>query len=167
MLSDVVFDPTDPQVIVAADRFSGVYRSTDGGVTWQLINTGLRTRAVNKLAFSSDGAHLYAATEGEGVFRLDLDGRPPQPAPGVTTPEAQLTPGPSPTLVLTAMPTQEPGPTSVAAAPTTTPIPTELALPTATPVPAPEPSKGEGICGGAVAFPLALVGLILFQRREK
>jgi hypothetical protein len=167
MLSDVVFDPTDPQVMVAADRLSGVYRSTDGGATWQLANTGLRTRDVNKLAFSSDGAHLYAATEGEGVFRLDLNGQPPQPAPGVTTPEAQLTPEPRPTLVLTATPTQEPGPTSVAAVLTTTLIPTETALPTATPVPAPEPSTGGGICGGAVAVPLALVGLILLQRREK
>jgi photosystem II stability/assembly factor-like uncharacterized protein len=77
-VSDIVLDPTDPQVMYTSDRFSGVYRSTDGGATWMPINTGLRTRAVNALSISSDGQHLYAATEGEGVFRLDLSGQPPQ-----------------------------------------------------------------------------------------
>ncbi len=73
-VSDIVFDPTDPQaqVMYASDRQSGVYRSFDGGTTWMAINKGLRTRAVNALAISSDGQHLYAATEGEGVYRLDL-----------------------------------------------------------------------------------------------
>jgi len=71
-VSDIVFDPTDPQVMFASDRQSGVYRSSDGGTTWTAINKGLRTRAVNALAISADGTTLYAATEGEGVFRLDL-----------------------------------------------------------------------------------------------
>ena len=71
-VSDIVFHPDDPQVMYASDRHSGVYRSTDGGSTWAAINSGLRTRAVNALAISTDGTILYAATEGEGVFRLDL-----------------------------------------------------------------------------------------------
>jgi uncharacterized protein (TIGR03382 family) len=78
MLSDIIFDPNNSQVMYVADRFSGVYRSTDGGLTWNQINNGLRTRAVNKLAVSTDSRHLYAATEGEGVFRLDLTGEPPK-----------------------------------------------------------------------------------------
>ncbi|MBN1219618.1 MAG: hypothetical protein JXM69_11865 [Anaerolineae bacterium] len=77
MLSDIVFDPTNPQVMYAADRFSGIYHSPDGGNTWLPINHNLRMRASNKLALSPDGQHLYAATEGEGVFRLDLNGEPP------------------------------------------------------------------------------------------
>ena len=76
-LTDIVFDPTDPQVLYAADSFSGVYRSSDGGRTWRQINTALRTRAVNSLAISADGRHLYAGTEGEGAFRLDTTGTPP------------------------------------------------------------------------------------------
>jgi photosystem II stability/assembly factor-like uncharacterized protein len=77
---DLVFDATNPQVIYLADLFSGVYRSTNSGVSWLQINNGLEMRAINALALSSDGLHLYAASEGRGVFRLDLNGQPPQPA---------------------------------------------------------------------------------------
>ena len=68
----IVFDPTGPEIMYAADRHSGVYRSSNGGRSWQSINSGLRTRAVNALSISMDGRTLYAATEGEGVYRLDL-----------------------------------------------------------------------------------------------
>jgi len=71
-VSDIVFDPGNPNVMYAADRMSGVYRSSDAGATWIAVNKGLRTRDVNALAISADGTTLYAATEGEGVFRLDL-----------------------------------------------------------------------------------------------
>ncbi len=90
-LHDLVFDPTDPQVVYASDLLSGVYRSTDGGESWTKINEGLRTRSALGLAISSDGEHLYVATDGEGVFRLDLNDQAPQAAP---TP-ANL-PGPAP-----------------------------------------------------------------------
>ncbi|MHC4626776.1 MAG: WD40/YVTN/BNR-like repeat-containing protein, partial [Planctomycetota bacterium] len=79
-IAAIVFDPTDGDVMYAADRMSGVYRSTDGGRIWRPINSGLRTRAVNRLAITSDGLHLYAATEGEGVYRFDVNGEPPRPA---------------------------------------------------------------------------------------
>ena len=79
-VGDIVFNPWDSHVVYASDHFSGVYRSSDGGRTWRQINTSLRTRAVNRLAISGDGLHLYAATEGEGVYRLDISGVAPQPA---------------------------------------------------------------------------------------
>jgi len=79
-ITDILFDPRDAQVLYAADAFSGVYRSTDGGRTWRQINTALGMRAVNHLAVSTDGLFLYAATEGGGVYRLDFNGEPPQPA---------------------------------------------------------------------------------------
>jgi photosystem II stability/assembly factor-like uncharacterized protein len=88
-ITSIVFDPTDPQVVYAADNQSGVYRSEDAGISWRAVSNGLRTRAVNALAISSDGQHIYAATEGEGVFRLDLNGQPPEPAPvSPSAPEA-------------------------------------------------------------------------------
>jgi len=71
-VSDLVFDPARPEVLYAADLSSGVYLSEDGGTSWQPVNNGLRTRAVNALTISADGGRLYAATEGEGVFRLDI-----------------------------------------------------------------------------------------------
>jgi len=72
-ITDIVIDPTNSQLLYAADIRIGVYRSEDGGKLWVRINEGLRTRAVNALAISSDGRTLYAATEGEGVFRLDIE----------------------------------------------------------------------------------------------
>ena len=79
-IGDIVFDPQNPEVMYVSDHFSGVYRSSNGGKTWRQINSSLRTRAVNRLAISGDGLHLYAATEGEGVYRLDINGMPPASA---------------------------------------------------------------------------------------
>jgi photosystem II stability/assembly factor-like uncharacterized protein len=79
-ITDILFDPRDPQVMYAADSLSGVYRSTDGGRFWRQLNTALSMRAVNCLAVSTDGLHLYAATEGGGVYRLDFNSVLPQPA---------------------------------------------------------------------------------------
>jgi photosystem II stability/assembly factor-like uncharacterized protein len=66
----LVIDPLRPDVLYAGSRTSGVFLSEDGGQTWRKHNDGLRTRAINALAISSDGETLYAATLGEGVFRL-------------------------------------------------------------------------------------------------
>jgi hypothetical protein len=62
-------------------------------------------RSVNALAISSDGLHLYAATEGGGVYRLDLNNQAPPPAF-------------TPTFDTTLIPTATPRPTST---PETTP----------------------------------------------
>jgi photosystem II stability/assembly factor-like uncharacterized protein len=72
-VADIVFDPANPAIVYAADRLSGVYRSTDGGASWQAINSGLRMRTVNQLGLAPDGTLLYAATEGEGVYRLAIE----------------------------------------------------------------------------------------------
>jgi len=77
---DIVFDPTDSKVLYAADSMSGVYQSKDSGLLWRQINTNLDKRAVKKLAISTDGLHLYAATEGGGVYRLDFNGEAPDMA---------------------------------------------------------------------------------------
>ena len=71
-ISSIVIDPVEPQTLYAADLHLGVYISTDGGASWTPINDGLSTRAVSSLALSADGWVLYAATSGEGVFRLEL-----------------------------------------------------------------------------------------------
>jgi photosystem II stability/assembly factor-like uncharacterized protein len=95
-ITDIAFDPVASGTVYASDIRSGVYRSEDAGETWAPLGSGLRTRAVNGLAISGDGAHLYAATEGEGVYRLDLEGGAPQPAAPLWEPEPPTTePGPS------------------------------------------------------------------------
>ena len=98
-LTDMLFDPNDSQILYTADLFSGVYRSVDGGKRWRAINNGLALRAVNALALSADGLHLYAGTEGNGVYRLDLNGQPPAEAP---------LPTPIPSATPTNLPTAEP-----------------------------------------------------------
>lgn len=103
-ISSVVFDPTTSagEVIYAADAFSGVYRSSDGGQSWSAINTGLLMRSVNALAISSDGLHLYAGTEGGGTYRLDLNNKVPAMAPKPTAVPVSTKPTvqqlPTPTL---------------------------------------------------------------------
>lgn len=71
-VTDLIFDPDNAAIVYAADQHSGVFRSEDGGQTWVAMNSELRTRAINALALSPDGRLLYAATEGEGVYRVDL-----------------------------------------------------------------------------------------------
>ncbi|MBN1147154.1 MAG: hypothetical protein JXA78_07855 [Anaerolineales bacterium] len=145
-ISDILFDPRNPQVMYFADLRSGVYRSADGGTTWRGINTGLRMRSVNKLAILPDGGHLFAATEGEGVFRLDLSGEPPRlPSP--------LPPRPAVTAQAQAL-----APTGEAAPPT--------AAPPSPSAPAQAPSGGVKLCRGALALPAALAGFFLYKRKK-
>jgi photosystem II stability/assembly factor-like uncharacterized protein len=77
VITTILFHPIIPGVVFCGDALSGVYRSMDSGQTWQTMSNGLRTRAANALVISADGLHLYVATEGEGVFRLDLNNQPP------------------------------------------------------------------------------------------
>ncbi|PKP57676.1 hypothetical protein CVT91_10070 [Candidatus Atribacteria bacterium HGW-Atribacteria-1] len=71
-IKSIVIDPINSEIIYAADYSLGVYMSTDGGISWNTINDGLSTKAVSSMAISADGKILYAATSGEGVFRLDF-----------------------------------------------------------------------------------------------
>ena len=72
VITGIAIDPEEPQTVYVADYFLGVYLSTNGGLSWDTINEGLSTKAVTALALSADGWVLYAATSGEGVFRLEL-----------------------------------------------------------------------------------------------
>lgn len=142
-LSAIVFDPADPRnTVYASDLTSGVYRSTDGGKTWQRINTGLTVRSINALAISTDGQHLYAASEGGGVFRLDLTGEPPTPASGHTLSASGDTVSPG----------------------------TEVATPPAAATPGKATGSGTTSprlpCGSAAVLPIIIIGMTWFWRRR-
>lgn len=70
------FDPVRPDTIyAAAPNFffpePRIYRSTDGGSTWQPFDHGLPDVSVVRLAINREGTLLHAATE-DGVFTRDL-----------------------------------------------------------------------------------------------
>ena len=84
--SDLVMDPSNPMILYAgmwqAQRYpwmlasggstSGIYRSTDGGETWQKLNAGLPRPPVGRIGLaiaSSNPKHVYALVESkEGVL---------------------------------------------------------------------------------------------------
>jgi photosystem II stability/assembly factor-like uncharacterized protein len=45
----------------------GVYRSSNGGATWEKMNNGLSDKTINILATA--GQYVYAGTDGNGVYR--------------------------------------------------------------------------------------------------
>jgi photosystem II stability/assembly factor-like uncharacterized protein len=79
----VAFDPRDPRRLYVGTQVFGIYRSNDGGETWDTRNGGLTpwlTGAgtsidVRVIAIDpSDPNTLYAATNGRGVYRSRDDG---------------------------------------------------------------------------------------------
>jgi photosystem II stability/assembly factor-like uncharacterized protein len=62
---DVRIDPTDPQVLYVTDSFSGVSKSTNGGISWVPMNRGIISRT------GSTGDAIP-------VFCLTIDPRNPQ-----------------------------------------------------------------------------------------
>jgi hypothetical protein len=57
---------------------TGVSRSTDGGATWVPINGGLTNLNVFALAIDRTGTKLHAATNGGGVFDLEISTATPE-----------------------------------------------------------------------------------------
>jgi len=79
-IAALTFDPASTNVVYAADFYSGIYKSSDKGLTWapfpDSTMSGLSNRAINDLVMTAEV--LYAGTEGGGVFRYDF---PPASAP--------------------------------------------------------------------------------------
>jgi photosystem II stability/assembly factor-like uncharacterized protein len=68
-IHDVVIDPVDPGTVYAGTS-RGVVKSSDGGVSWALSNTGLGSAGATHLLLDpANRAILYAATYGLGLFR--------------------------------------------------------------------------------------------------
>lgn len=67
----LVVDPGDPNHVVAADAKAGVVASTDGGATWQLLDSGLPGAAW--VSASGDGLEVLVASGPVGAAR-SIDG---------------------------------------------------------------------------------------------
>jgi hypothetical protein len=70
----VVADCADPRRLYAGTTRGGVFRSEDGGATWQPINRGLLYKDVWSLTQHPVSGRLYAGTSPAGVFRSDDGG---------------------------------------------------------------------------------------------
>lgn len=77
-LSAIIFDPVNTGIVYASDLLSGFYYSSDSGSTWTQINTGLQSRVIADIVISANGNHIYAGSHEDGVYRLDLNGVPPE-----------------------------------------------------------------------------------------
>jgi hypothetical protein len=64
----IVFDPTNPNTVYAAGVAGGIWKSTDGGLTWNVADDLMLNLAVCALAIDpTDPDVLYAGT-GEGYY---------------------------------------------------------------------------------------------------
>lgn len=70
----MVVDPRDRNQVFIGTTAGHVYRSTDGGDTWDSINNGLPPYTVRALAIDASNGVLYAAMEGQGVWKSNDDG---------------------------------------------------------------------------------------------
>ncbi|MCX6844190.1 MAG: T9SS type A sorting domain-containing protein [candidate division WOR-3 bacterium] len=69
----LVADPVHPANVYAGTYGAGVYASTDGGTTWNPMNTGLTCNNVLSLALRPGAENtIYAGTEGGSVFRTTV-----------------------------------------------------------------------------------------------
>jgi hypothetical protein len=72
-IDSLAIDPAAPQIIYAGSRLSWdgavVYRSTNGGDDWSVLNTGLTADRAYALAIAPKTFTVYVGTDG-GMFRL-------------------------------------------------------------------------------------------------
>jgi photosystem II stability/assembly factor-like uncharacterized protein len=68
IVTDLVIDPTNPAILYAAVRGSGVYKSTNSGAGWTLQGTGFATamQRINLAIAPSAPGTLYASVQGSG-----------------------------------------------------------------------------------------------------
>jgi photosystem II stability/assembly factor-like uncharacterized protein len=75
VVTDVVFDPFDSQIIYAASQHGGIWRSSDDGQSWTQAAAGMDPNEliVKMLPDPSHPNLIYAASKLSGVF-VTLDG---------------------------------------------------------------------------------------------
>lgn len=74
-VSSLAMDPSNPRVLYAGTTFSGVFKTTDGGATWNEKSVGFESsfRTIRAVAVAGPGT-LFATTFG-AVYRTTDDGK--------------------------------------------------------------------------------------------
>jgi photosystem II stability/assembly factor-like uncharacterized protein len=71
----VAVNPGDPSIVFAGTEGRGIYRTTNSGDTWIMVNSGLTDLNVQALAIDPQSTQtIYAATRGGGVYRSTDNG---------------------------------------------------------------------------------------------
>lgn len=68
----IVVDPHDANTIYASGYNGSLFRSTNGGSSWQSIADGLPEKPSSSIAIDAKGAFLHVATPHRGVWELSL-----------------------------------------------------------------------------------------------
>src|SRR5215216_6132691 len=85
----VAVDPHDPDRIFAGTFNRGIYRSLDGGDSWESVGSGLADARVLSIAISpceqvAGHSVVYVGTEPSMLLRSTDDGATWQPSPALT-----------------------------------------------------------------------------------
>jgi photosystem II stability/assembly factor-like uncharacterized protein len=74
-VTDIAFDPFDPNTLLAAVLQKGVFRSDDGGLTWEVAAYGMDPNEpiLALVADPNQPDLFYAASKWSGVF-VSMDG---------------------------------------------------------------------------------------------
>lgn len=72
-VTQILFDPLDPAIVLAGVEIDGAWRSADGGRTWSRADTGLATDDIHGYGAVHDaaGGRALFATTSHGVHRSD------------------------------------------------------------------------------------------------
>jgi hypothetical protein len=84
MIMAMILDRSKKGVIYITGR-DGVHRSSDGGLTWQTLNTGFASTNIRSIAQSpTEPEVFYAGTNGSGLYRSRDGGAHWEPMPSLT-----------------------------------------------------------------------------------
>jgi len=87
----LLIDPGQPEIMYAGGVSGGVWKTTNGGRTWAVENTGFANTVTEWLEMGTDNEGspwLFAFTHGRGAWKVRLSPHPPTPrsASGRRTP---------------------------------------------------------------------------------
>jgi photosystem II stability/assembly factor-like uncharacterized protein len=69
-MTSIAMDPIDPQTVYVGTRDAGVFKTTDGGLSWQPSRTGLTFYPIRSLQVDPQNPDiLYAGTDFDGVWK--------------------------------------------------------------------------------------------------
>lgn len=77
--TQILFDPTEPRLGWAGVELDGVWRTTDGGITWRKAMAGLTSEDIHGLAVTHNGGRRVFATTDRGLHSSEDSGETWQP----------------------------------------------------------------------------------------